>query len=97
MALLSDADLVVKATLRVTKSSAKELALLKENITEDAILETMLEYSILVDKPTFYVVKGIKLCRSGETGLHSLKRHPVDEFSKVDGQAILTEHDKAEV
>ncbi|MBH0003234.1 MULTISPECIES: ArsC/Spx/MgsR family protein [Pseudoalteromonas] len=74
--------MAVKATLRVTKFPARELALLKEDITEDTILETMLEYLILVDRPIFCTVKGIGLCCPSKTGLNSLEREAVDEFSK---------------
>jgi len=88
LALFAAANLTVKAALRVTKSPAKELGLLEENITDDTILEAMLDHPILVNRPIVCTIKGIKLCRPSETVLDLLERHPVGEFYKEDGQAL---------
>jgi len=88
LGLFSAANLTVKAALRVTKSPAKELGLLEESVTDDTILEAMLEHPILVNRPIVCTIKGIKLCRPSETVLDLLERHPVGEFYKEDGQAL---------
>ncbi|HDY91714.1 MAG TPA: arsenate reductase (glutaredoxin) [Pseudoalteromonas sp.] len=88
LALFAAANLTVKAALRVTKSPAKELGLLEDNITDDTILEAMLDHPILVNRPIVCTIKGIKLCRPSETVLDLLERHPVGEFYKEDGQAL---------
>ncbi len=86
LALFAATNLTPKTALRVSKSPAQELGLLNEDVTEETILEAMLEYPILVNRPIVCSEKGVKLCRPSETVLDLLEKWPEDEFYKEDGE-----------
>ncbi len=67
LALFAAADLTPSAALRRTQSPAQELGLLEEGVSEDTILEAMLEHPVLVNRPIVCSPLGIKLCRPSET------------------------------
>lgn len=91
LALFAAAGLTPKTALRVTKSPAKELGLLNENVSDEHILEAMLEYPILVNRPIVCTAKGVKLARPSETVLTLLDMWPSGPFQKEDGEIILDE------
>lgn len=89
LALFAAANLTPKTALRVSKSPAEELGLLNENVTDEAILETMLKYPILVNRPIVCTEKEVKLCRPSEQVLTLLAQWPKGELYKEDGEMIL--------
>ena len=89
LALFAAANLTPKTALRVSKSPAKKLGLLNENITDEAILEAMLAHPILVNRPIVCTEKGVKLCRPSEQVLTLLAQWPKGELYKEDGEMIL--------
>jgi len=89
LALFAAANLTPKTALRVSKSPAEELGLLNENVTDEAILEAMLEHPILVNRPIVCTEKGVKLCRPSEQVLTLLAQWPEGELYKEDGEMIL--------
>lgn len=93
-ALFAAAGLTPKTALRVTKSPAKELGLLDDSITDEAILEAMLTHPILVNRPIVCTAKGVKLCRPSESVLSLLVRWPQGELYKEDGEMILNSEGK---
>lgn len=93
-ALFAAAGLTPKTALRVTKSPAKELGLLDDSITEEAILEAMLTHPILVNRPIVCTAKGVKLCRPSESVLSLLAQWPQGELYKEDGEMILNSEGK---
>lgn len=89
LALFAAADLTPRDALRETKSPAKELGLLNKNVSDDIILEAMLEHPILVNRPIVCSPKGVKLCRPSETVLDLLEQWPKGPYEKEDGELIL--------
>lgn len=89
LALFAAADLTPSTALRKTKSPAEELGLLAENVTDEDILQAMLEYPILVNRPIVCTKKGVKLCRPSEVILDLLEKWPPGPFAKEDGELIL--------
>ncbi|ASM48655.1 arsenate reductase [Pseudoalteromonas espejiana DSM 9414] len=92
--LFAAAGLTPKTALRVTKSPAKELGLLDDSITDEAILEAMLTHPILVNRPIVCTAKGVKLCRPSESVLSLLAQWPQGELYKEDGEMILNSEGK---
>ena len=66
LALFAAADLTPRDALRTTKSPAEELGLMDENVTDEALLDAMLEHPVLVNRPIVCTPKGVKLCRPKE-------------------------------
>jgi arsenate reductase len=49
--------------LRAKESLAQELGLASEDVSDDAILDAMIEHPILIERPLVETEKGVKLCR----------------------------------
>lgn len=76
LTLFAGASLRPRMALRETKSPAVELGLLDTDVTDEALLDAMLEHPILVNRPFVVTPKGIKLCRPSETVFDLLDRLP---------------------
>jgi len=88
-ALFAAAGLTARSALRTTKSPASELGLLDENIGEEELLNAMLQYPVLVNRPIVATPKGVRLCRPSEEVLELLDRLPEGPILKEDGQVII--------
>lgn len=91
LALFAAAGLKPSSALRATKSPAKELGLLEEGISEDQILDHMLNHPVLVNRPIVCSPKGVKLCRPSEAVLDLLDKKPSGPFYKEDGELLIDE------
>lgn len=91
-ALFAAADLTPRQALRTTKSPAQELGLLDEAVSDEALLDAMLEHPVLVNRPIVCSPKGVKLCRPSEHVLDLLEQWPAGPYYKEDGEMMLNEH-----
>jgi len=89
LALFAAADLTPRSALRTTQSPAQELGLLAEDVSDAQILDAMLRYPVLVNRPIVCSPKGVKLCRPSESVLDLLDRWPTGPLYKEDGELIL--------
>lgn len=87
-ALLSAMGAKPRDILREKGTPAAELGLLEQAVTDDAILEAMVEHPILVNRPIVVTPKGAKLARPSEAVLELLGRKPAT-FTKEDGTVVL--------
>jgi arsenate reductase len=92
LGLFAAAGLTPRTALRETKSPAAELGLLDERVSDEAILDAMIEHPILVNRPIVCTPKGVRLCRPSEAVLDLLDRFPPGPFHKEDGE-LLIDHD----
>lgn len=90
-ALLAAAGLKPSELLRKTKSPAKELGLLEEDVSEEHIMTLMLDHPVLVNRPIVCTSKGVKLCRPSEAVLDLLEHKPKGPFHKEDGALLIDE------
>lgn len=67
LALFAAAGITPRQALRETKSPAEDLGLLEEGVSDETILDAMLEHPILVNRPIVATPKGVRLCRPSET------------------------------
>ncbi|KJG01044.1 arsenate reductase (glutaredoxin) [Photobacterium angustum] len=88
-ALFAAANLTPRSALRTSKSPAKELGLLDESVSDEVILEAMLEHPVLVNRPIVCTAKGVKLCRPSEAVLDVLENWPKGPLIKEDGEVII--------
>lgn len=63
--LFKDAGLTPREALRTRGSPAEELGLI-DGAPADAILDSMVEHPILVERPFVETAKGVRLCRPQE-------------------------------
>lgn len=87
--LFAAADLTPRTALRVKKSPAEELGLLDPSVTDEALIEAMLEHPVLVNRPIVCSPKGVRLCRPSEAVLDLLDRLPPGPMSKEDGTPLI--------
>ena len=90
-ALFAAAGLTPRSALRTTKSPAKELGLLDPEVSEEVLLDHMLEHPVLVNRPIVCTPKGVRLCRPSEAVLDLLETRPKGLLYKEDGEMILNE------
>ena len=91
MGLFAAADITPREALRTTKSPAQELGLLNDYVTDEKLIEAMLEHPVLVNRPIVCSPKGVKLCRPSEAVLDLLDTWPSGPYFKEDGEKILDE------
>ncbi|QFT99876.1 Arsenate reductase (plasmid) [Roseovarius sp. THAF8] len=89
LALFAAADLTPREALRETRSPAQELGLLADGISDETILNAMLEHPILVNRPIVCSPKGVRLCRPSETVFDLLDHLPPGPLHKEDGQMVI--------
>jgi arsenate reductase len=89
LGLFAAAELTPRTALRETKSPAAELGLLDESVSNEAILDAMIEHPILVNRPVVCTPKGVRLCRPSEAVLNLLDRLPPGPFQKEDGELLI--------
>lgn len=73
--------------LREKGTPAAELGLLKADVSDETILDAMVEHPILVNRPIVVTPKGVRLARPSEAVLALLDRKP-ESFTKEDGEAV---------
>ncbi|WP_298256913.1 arsenate reductase (glutaredoxin) [uncultured Litoreibacter sp.] len=88
-ALFAAAGLTPRDALRTSKSPAEELGLLDPAVSDDALLDAMLEHPVLVNRPIVCTPKGVRLCRPSEAVLDLLDSYP-EGLTKEDGSLMLT-------
>ena len=89
IALLADAGLTPRTALRESKSPAKDLGLLDPSVSDERLLDAMLEHPVLVNRPIVVTDKGTKLCRPSEVVLDLIDRFPAGPFYKEDGALLI--------
>ena len=87
LALFAGAGLTPRSALRVSKSPAEELGLTDPSVSDETILEAMLEHPVLVNRPIVVTPKGIRLCRPSEK-VEILENADIGEFTKEDGEKV---------
>ena len=90
LALFAAANLTPRTALRETKSPAKELGLLEPDVSEEFVLDLMLQHPVLVNRPIVCTSKGVRLCRPSEIVLYLLDSMPRLPFLKEDGSILDT-------
>ncbi|NRA29841.1 MAG: arsenate reductase (glutaredoxin) [Parvularculaceae bacterium] len=89
LALFAAADLTPRQALREKRSPAEELGLLEEGVSNETILDAMLEHPVLVNRPIVCTPKGVKMCRPSEAVLDLLETWPEGPYAKEDGSLMI--------
>lgn len=88
LGLFAAAGLSPRAALRVSKSPAEELGLTDPSVSDEVILEAMIEHPVLVNRPIVCTPKGVALCRPSEAVFALLDVASGSSFSKEDGEVV---------
>ena len=66
-----------------------EVGLDDETSRDDALIDAMLEHSILINRPLVVTPLGVRLCRPSETVLDILPEPQRGTFTKEDGEQVV--------
>lgn len=78
----------VCAVLREKGTPFAELGLGDPSLSDEALLDAMMEHPILINRPIVVSPKGVRLCRPSEAVLDLLPRQQ-GEFRKEDGELVV--------
>lgn len=79
--------------LRRKGTPYEELQLDNPELSDEQLIDFMVQYPILVNRPIVVTNKGAKLCRPSEA-VFSLLENPVESFQKEDGEIVYAHFDK---
>lgn len=85
--LIAAMGVPVRALLREKGTPYKELGLDDPKWTDDQLLDFMIAYPILINRPIVVTPKGTRLCRPSEAVI-DLLANPVGRFVKEDGEVV---------
>lgn len=89
--LISQAGLTVRDAIRKNVDSYKDLDLEQARWTDEQLIDFMVQYPILINRPFVVTSKGTRLCRPSEVVLDILDSKNFGYFAKEDGEVIIDE------
>ena len=85
--LIERMDVTVRSLLREKGTPFSELGLGDPNLNDDQLLDAMMAYPILINRPIVVTPKGVRLCRPSESVIELLPAQRGD-FVKEDGERV---------
>ncbi|MDC4496869.1 arsenate reductase (glutaredoxin) [Acinetobacter baumannii] len=89
--LIKDSNLTVREALRKNVDPYKDLELEQDHWTDEQLIDFMVQYPILINRPFVVTPKGTRLCRPSEMVLDILDSQNLGYFAKEDGEVIIDE------
>jgi arsenate reductase len=86
--LIAVMQIPVRALLREKGTPYAELGLAGPKWTDDQLIDFMLAYPILINRPIVVTPKGVRLCRPSEAVLDLLPNPDIGRFVKEDGEVV---------
>ena len=90
--LISAMGIDARALLRKNVEPYEKLGLAEERFSDEQLIEAMLNYPILINRPIVVSPLGTRLCRPSEAVLDILPDAQQGEFSKEDGEKVIDKH-----
>jgi arsenate reductase len=87
--LIRRMDIPVRSLLRQKGTPYDELGLDDPKLTDDQLLDAMMEQPILINRPIVVTPLGVRLCRPSEAVLSLLPREQSGPFRKEDGEPVI--------
>ncbi|MDC4277903.1 arsenate reductase (glutaredoxin) [Acinetobacter baumannii] len=89
--LIKDSNLTVREAIRKNVDPYKDLDLEQDHWTDEQLIDFMVQYPILINRPFVVTPKGTRLCRPSEMVLDILDSQNLGYFAKEDGEVIIDE------
>lgn len=89
--LIKRSGLSVRDVLRKNVPPYEELQLEQSTHSDDQLIDFMLQYPILINRPFVVTELGVRLCRPSEVVLEILSAPQRGSFSKEDGELLIDE------
>ena len=87
--LIARMGITVRDLLREKGTPFEELGLGDPTLSDAALLDAMMEHSILINRPIVVSPLGVKLCRPSEAVLDILPADQQGAFAKEDGEKVV--------
>ncbi|WP_323116600.1 ArsC/Spx/MgsR family protein, partial [Klebsiella variicola] len=87
--LIADMKITVSELLRKNVEPYEQLNLENNLYSDEQLIDFMLQYPILINRPIVVTPLGVKLCRPSEVVLDILPNQQQSEFIKEDGQIVI--------
>ena len=87
--LIERAGLNPRDLLREKGTPFHELGLADPALTDDQLIDAMMEHPILINRPLVVSPLGVKLCRPSDVVLELLPRPQQGPFTKEDGEQVI--------
>lgn len=88
VALIARAGLNPRSLLREKGTPYAELGLGDVTLSQDALIDAMIEHPILINRPLVVSPLGVRLCRPSEVVLEILDQPLTADFVKEDGEVV---------
>ncbi len=89
--LIADMGIPVRDVLRQKGTPYAELDLGTPKWSDEELLDFMMAYPILINRPIVVTSMGTKLCRPSEVVLDILEKPQRGSFTKEDGEVVINE------
>jgi len=89
--LIQAMGITPRALLRQKGTPYDELGLGDPKWTDDELIDLMMEYPILINRPIVVTDKGVRLCRPSEVVLEILPNPKIGRFVKEDGEVVAAD------
>lgn len=86
--LIRAMGIATRALLREKGTPYAELGLADPKWTDDQLVDFMMAYPILINRPIVLTDKGVRLCRPSELVLDLLANPDIGVFAKEDGEVV---------
>lgn len=90
--LIAEMGISVRALLRHNTEPYQRLGLADQQLSDDVLLDAMLAYPLLINRPIVVTPRGTRLCRPSEQVLDILPDRQQAAFSKEDGEPVIDQH-----
>lgn len=87
--LIADMGIAVRDLLRQNVEPYAQLGLAEGEFSDDQLIDYMLRYPILINRPIVVTPLSTRLCRPSETVLEILPDPQNGAFTKEDGEAVV--------
>jgi arsenate reductase len=87
--LIERAGLTPRQLLREKGTPYAELGLGDESLSDDALIDAMMDHPVLINRPLVVSPLGVRLCRPSEAVLDILPTTQQGAFAKEDGEKVV--------
>ncbi|MCE9905617.1 glutaredoxin-dependent arsenate reductase [Hafnia paralvei] len=92
--LIADMGISVRSLLRKNVEPYEQLGLTDDAFSDEPLIDFMLQYPILINRPIVVTPLGTRLCRPSESVLDILTDEQCGSFTKEDGERVIDEQGK---
>ncbi|ENB7197628.1 glutaredoxin-dependent arsenate reductase [Enterobacter bugandensis] len=89
--LIADMGISVRSLLRKNVEPYEQLSLAEDKYTDEQLIDFMVKYPILINRPIVVTPIGTRLCRPSEVVLDIIPDPQKGSFTKEDGEKVIDE------